>query len=183
MCVDTTLVIQTLDSRVTFVVILGELSKVTSPGVVIRSYWKYKLRIFFSVRGEALIYGHPAGCRFISVAHIMVSEGACHCFTKFITNFQCMLSCCDKCCFGAKPELSQLKPFCVEQKINQTCGTKIWCVTCICPIPSPVLKRNKRLIQIGLNAICVVLTFPLLLSRISGWRPKYWRQRKTFKKL
>jgi len=28
--------------------------------------------LFISVRGEALIYGHPAGCRFISVAHIMV---------------------------------------------------------------------------------------------------------------
>ena len=30
------------------------------------------LRSFCSVRGEALIYGHPAGCRFISTAHIMV---------------------------------------------------------------------------------------------------------------
>jgi len=28
--------------------------------------------LFVSVRGEALIYGHPAGCRFISTAHIMV---------------------------------------------------------------------------------------------------------------
>ena len=35
--------------------------------------WKIiLLRSFCSVRGEALIYGHPAGCRFISTAHIMV---------------------------------------------------------------------------------------------------------------
>ena len=119
-----------------------------------------KIQFFSSVRGEALIYGHPAGCRFISVAHIMVSGishplhpiasewgqiniianeklfvmlsnaklkcgEACHCFTTFITNFQCMLSCCDLCCFGAKPDFSQFKLFCVEQKINQTCGTNI----------------------------------------------------------
>ena len=32
-----------------------------------------KVSNFSSVRGEALIYGHPAGCRFISTAHIMVS--------------------------------------------------------------------------------------------------------------
>ena len=32
--------------------------------------------LFVSVRGRALIYGHPAGCNFISAAHSLVAGAA-----------------------------------------------------------------------------------------------------------
>ena len=52
---------------------------------------------FCSVRGEALIYGHPAGCRFISVAHIMVrvsSHFKNHHHIVIECNYVCQLSRC-----------------------------------------------------------------------------------------
>ena len=35
-----------------------------------------KVVLCFSVRGESLIYGHPAGCNFISASHCLVAGAA-----------------------------------------------------------------------------------------------------------
>jgi len=58
---------------VILLVILGcLLSLAASSAMILVSYPGDECLLFVSVRGEALIYGHPAGCKFLSAAHIIV---------------------------------------------------------------------------------------------------------------
>ena len=44
--------------------------------MILISYPGNECLLFVSVRGEALIYGHPAGCNFISASHCLIALAA-----------------------------------------------------------------------------------------------------------
>jgi len=64
------------------------LSALTAAFMLMVTYPGDECMLFVSVRGEALIYGHPAGCRYISTAHILVLLGS--------LGFGLTLACCTR---------------------------------------------------------------------------------------